>query len=334
MTKKISAISLIVIAVLPFDASARPRQYNGEVINASRDSIAMTGAEVHLVKMDRGGASVTEIDQTVTDDSGRFSFRTTDPDTAALYFAAADHQGLRFFSRNRPDRAMRIVVYDSTQDARDIKTLMHHIVIEGEPKTASLRETRIIQNPGRKALTNVFEEDPVGMATIKFPLPQNAIRFQPLSSRMSGELITHGSTVYDKGVYLPGNNQVSYGYQIPLSEKGTRIVLPLTGSTQSLELFINPLNITFSSDDFRDEGPFAIRGGTFQRYSAIELAGASSVSFTLQSVGGSGQSPHLTLGLTLFALALLTLAGYARSKKAAQGGTQTAGRNGKRRKDI
>lgn len=294
----------------------------GRIINASRDSAAVASIQVHLQKIRSNDTAPTEIQQTRSLSSGKYRFIVQNIDSLSTWFAAVDYQGVRYYSNgidwrdNRRPLHQDIVVYDSTHSSADVSELMHHIFIDNLGRTIRFRESHVLNNAGKKAITNAIHNQHIGNATLQFELPQTAINFVPTSSRAAGEIVRHGRFVFDKTIMLPGNKQVSYSYEIPLRGETIAVSLTIDHPSQTFNLFISDPNITLLSSQLTDNGPFSIRGTNYHRYGLNNVAKGSRISFMLRRAGGEdNQTPTKTVMLTVVLLVLALVIGFTRKTK-------------------
>ena len=217
-----SGILTLLLIVLAGDIQAQNSiQFSGYVFNGSRDSTALVDADVELYLMTEQTTMPSRLQTTRTDSQGKFSFILTQADTAAIYAFATHHQGVQYFSHAlklsaSQDRIQHnVVVYDTTTSTSGMTVFMHHLFLEDDGRSIMVRETIIPTNLSNKTIAAAVREDGVGEAVLKFRLPESAQNFRPMERNARVDLIRIGGFVYDRGVFAPGNRQISYVYQIP-----------------------------------------------------------------------------------------------------------------------
>ena len=319
---KFLTITIFILYAVSQHAALAAYRIQGRIINASRDSAAVAAIQVHLQKIKSNDTVPTELLQTQSLSSGKYRFTVQNIDSASTWFAAVDYQGVRYYSNginwkdNRHTQHQDIVVYDSTHSSADVSEFMHHIFIDNLGRTIRFRESRVLNNPGKKAITNAIHNQHIGNATLQFELPQTAINFVPTSSRAAGEIIRHGQFVFDKTIMLPGNKQVSYSYEIPWRGETMPVSFTVEHPSRTFNLFISDPNITLVSSRLTDNGPFSIRGITYHRYGLNNMAKGSKISFMLRRAGGEHkQSATMAITLTIFLLVLALVIGYTRKTR-------------------
>ena len=282
----------------------------GTVLNASRDSTSIANIIVHLQQLKSGESVPLELNQVKANQQGKFTFTVTEPDTNDTYVVTVDYQGVRYYSDGTSPGSstdpitQNIVVYDSTQTADMVTTLMHHIFIDDMGKTVTLRETRILNNPSQYTITKTLEDKIAGPATLRFRLPRSAQNFTPMSTRFEHELIKLDQYVYDKGIIAPGNRQVSYLYELPWKKNQAAASIDITHATRSLDVFVSNRDLAISSSQLKDQGPFTIRGVEYRRYGAANVAAGKAIEFSLLRSSSAEQSPLWAITLTSLILVL------------------------------
>ncbi len=292
--------------------------FEGKIVNASHDSAGVEQVPVHLWLMRAQDENPISIAHAQSSGKGLFQFRIGQPDTSAGYYAGTDFQGVTYYSEGAKflspseKRTQTIVVYDSTHSTAAIITLMHHLFVEDFGENISIRESRIMGNPSNKAVVSLQRDSLSEPYTFRYTLPFTARNFTPSVTGIHEDLQLVGREVYDRGVALPGNRQVSYTYEIPWQRDVATVELDISILTRSLQVFVGNPQIKLDSEQLQDLGPFVIRGTSYQRYGANELAPGTRVQLTLRREGSHAQEPSalilpltaiILLGGLLFALA-------------------------------
>ncbi len=319
---KILNISVLLF-VLSFSMYAAT--INGRVVNATHDSSGVASIQVHLQKMTQQQQIPAEVTATETNNRGQFRLSLDENDAAATFFAAVDFQGVRYFSdgfelTNAPGD-LAVVVYDSTHSAAGVEAFMHHIIIDDFGDVLQFRETRVLSNPGNKAITEAVLEEHIGPALFQFHLPAGAVNFTPLSARSNEELIQHGHYAIDRGIFLPGNKTVSFGYELPMGGNTLPLVINVTHEARTFDLFLGSDNIRIDSPQLTDNGKFDIRGKSYHRYGVANVAAGTDIQFTVRRIGKAAheQSPTLAITLTAALLFIGLAIGYTRKEKSTSG---------------
>jgi hypothetical protein len=314
--------TFFVILILAFSSRAATT-LSGRIINATHDSSGVAAVTVNLQKMTAQQQMPVQITTTQSNRSGGFSFDITDIDVSATYFAAIDFQGVRYFSDGtQPGSAapdLSVIVYDSTHSANGVEAFMHHIIIDDFGDLLQFRETRVLSNPNNKSITEAVIEEHIGPALFQFNLPAGALNFTPLSSRTNEELIQHGRFVIDRGIFLPGNKTISFGYELPMRNKSLPVTINATHAAKTFDLFISSDNIEINSPLLTDNGPFEIRGTKYHRYGVANVDAGTDIQFTVRRVGRADheQSPTVAIALTAGLLLIGLAVGYMQKDKSA-----------------
>ena len=314
----------IVTLVLQSKESYAQAVFEGKIINASQDSSGIAQSPVQLWAMSAQDQNPVATAQTLSSGKGLFQFRIGQTDTSAIYYASTEFQGVSYYSQRAKfvspsgRQARTIVAYDSTHSAAAITTLMHHLFIEDVGENITVRESRVLSNPSTKAVVSVKKDSLSGTYNFRYDLPFTARNFAPSATGTHNTLQLVGNEVHDSGIALPGNRQVSYTYEIPWQRDVATVLLDMSFLTRSLQLFIGNPQIKLASEQLQDLGPFVIRGTSYQRYGANELAPGTRVQFTLRRGSQAREPSILILPITAIILLGGLLFSLAQKPKAAQ----------------
>ncbi|HOZ22472.1 MAG TPA: hypothetical protein PLO28_11855 [bacterium] len=316
---------LLTIAALP--AWSRNATFSGRLLDGSRDSTGVAGEAVALQLLRDDGHPPREVAAQHTGTDGAFSFSIASPDTGAAYLAMVEHQGVRYYSDQASFAAENqarhdIVRFDSSRSNREIAILMHHLFVQDMGEALALRETRVLHNPTAKTILNAVADGHEAGAILLIKLPPWAQNITPIAGRFGTDLHLHGNTLYDAGVFEPGNRQLSFTYELPWQRDRATLVIEVEQPTRSLDLFIGQEGLRLEGEGLTSHGPFTIRGTVYQRYGIENIAPGSRVQLQVvrQPQGGTSLPPWATLAATgVLLLAGITLArSYQARKKPAK----------------
>ena len=260
---------LILLAALP--AAARDVSFSGRLLNGSRDSSGVAGQEIALQLFKLSGHAPFDVATTRSAGGGAFSFRIANPDTGAAYIASTEHQGVRYYSdqihfAHTADGQTDIVLFDSTQSNRDITVPMHHLFIQDAGEALAVRETRVLQNPALKTILNAVADGHEHGAILRVELPPWAMNITPIAAQFGTDIHVHENVLYDTGVFEPGNRQVAFTYELPWQRNRATLVIQVDQPTRSLDLFLDNQGLRLEGAGLTDQGPFTIRGTSYNRY--------------------------------------------------------------------
>ncbi|MBN1559256.1 hypothetical protein JW998_03355 [candidate division KSB1 bacterium] len=302
-------------------SSMRAATVTGVLINATRDSSVVPAATIHLLAMTAQSNFPAFIAATTTNNRGEFRFNIAGVESSATYFAAVDHEEVRYFSEGVDLSAkgavdISLAVYDSTHSTADVHALMHHLIIEDLGDRVKFREIRVLHNPKGKTITHAFVDEQMGAALFQFLLPAGAINF---ASQSGSELTQHLNYALDRGVFLPGSKTVSYAYEIAMPQKSLDVAIHATHAAQTVDLFIRGDNLVIESQQLIDKGMFDIRGALHHRYGAADIDAGATIRFRMQRVGraSNAPSPAPAIIVTSVFLVLATAVSILRRKKTA-----------------
>ena len=313
---------LYIIGLILFNIAAmQAATITGVVINATQDSSIVPAVTVYVQKMSAQSQTPINVTETKTNNRGRFNFSIADADSAFIYFAAVDFQGVRYVSDgvhpNQSNANLALVVYDSTHSTAGVEAFMHHIIVDDFGDIIQFRETRVLSNPTKKTITEAFTEEHLGPALFQFHLPAGAINATPLSGQTEGDLIQHHHYMVDRGIFLPGDRTVSFGYELPMQKKSLDVVVNATHPAKTFDLFVGSENITIDSPQLTDKGMFDIRGTQYHRYGVANVSAGANIQFRIRRIGSAAheQSSGLVIILSTTLLILGLVISFTRKDK-------------------
>ncbi len=285
------------------------QEVRGVVVNGSRQGNALANIPVMLQKAGAMDTIYVDIVKSVTNRHGQFQFKEEFSDTTALYFAAVDYQGARYYSNSSDPLQQKIVVFDSTHNTSRLSAVMHHVIISKVGERLKIKETRIIQNADSLAIPCKNFNDTDGKPLFYFALPEGYANLKSVSMTFGNRLVAGGNNLFFLGVIHPGNNPVSYTYELPFTKKTAAINLPVLQMTRSLDVFSSDPSLKITAEQLHDEGPFTIRGIQYQRFNTRNLAPGSMLAFTV-AYSVDHRPQFLIFGLLALAIALFSVLNY------------------------
>lgn len=283
---------------------------SGRVVNATKDSSGVASVTVNLQKLTSENQMPVQVQEATTNKRGNFRFDVQNADQTATFFAAIDFQGVRYFSQGvqlaeGSANDLTLVVYDSTHSTDKVEAFMHHIIVDDFGDVLQFRETRVLNNPGKKTITEALVEEHIGKALFRFRLPEGAMNFTPLSARTSDEIVQHGPYAIDRGIFTPGNKTISFGHEIPMPEQNLPLTFSTAHPTKSFDLFVSSENIVIDAPQLTDHGPFDIRGTRYFRYGSPNVDADTKIEMIIRRVGTAPHEQSSTLPIALTAAVLL-----------------------------
>lgn len=243
---------------------------SGRVVTPGADSeIGMPGimVTVHRVGPDAAGA----LDSVRTDARGRYTihYRRFGSDDA-VYFAAALHHGIAYFSS--PLRGERvtaddaeITVFDTTSRPVTLTVQGHHLVV-GAPRPDGDRdivEVYELSNDTTATLVGRDSMTPIWSA----PIPHAAARFVAGQGDVSpATLSRRGDRVALAAAFGPGVKQLSFTYALPPSAFPLRF--ELEKQTGVFEVLLEEPGAQVRATSLRSMGEVTTQGRRFKRFLA------------------------------------------------------------------
>jgi hypothetical protein len=292
----------------PVDAIAA-----GRVVTPGRDrEIGMPGVmvTVHRVGPDSAGA----LDSVRTDAAGRYTihYRRFGSEEA-VYFAAALHHGIAYFSS--PLRGVRanaddgeITVFDTTSGPVPLTVQGHHLVVSA-PKPDGGREVVEVYEISNDSTVTLVGRDSLA-AVWSAPIPHDAAGFaagqgdvSPITLQRRGDRVTLAAA------FGPGVKQLSYSYTLPPG------AFPLTFAherfTGVFEVLLEEPGAQVRSTNLRSMGEVTTQGRQFKRFLAQSAPKGETVRIDVP-VTSAGTRTRVLVGLAI-AIALAMIAALTRA---------------------
>jgi hypothetical protein len=189
------------------------------------DTVAAPGVRVLLHRVGRDAQG--PLDSALADSHGRFRFRFH-ADTGALYLLSARYGGIEYFSSpvhtnpERPDTAMRVLVYDTSSTARIIVSTRHLVVPRpGEDGSRAVLDLLVLKNDGSVARASGDSTRPSWTGA----LPAGSAGLRVGESDFSPDAVTRrGDSVFVFAPIAPGEKQLTLEYILPANR--ARVDLP------------------------------------------------------------------------------------------------------------
>jgi hypothetical protein len=265
---------------------------------------------VHRVGPDSAGA----LDSARTDRTGRYTIRYRRfGHESAVYFAAALHHGIAYFSS--PLRSARasaddaeITVFDTTSTPVRFTVRGHHIVV-GAPKPDGGRDIVEVFELSNDTTATVVGPDslaPVWSA----PIPRSATDFTAGPGDVSPvTLQQRGDRVVLAAAFAPGLKQLSYSYR--LTPKAFPLSLALERATVVLEVLLEEPGAQVRAQALRSMGEVTTQGRRFKRFLGQDMEQGTMVRIDVPTTSADTRA-RVLVGLAV-AITLAMVATLARA---------------------
>ncbi len=302
---------VLIISSLSHAGSAT---FSGRILNGTRDSSAVAGQAVALHYFKADAHAPQEIARTLSAGNGRYIFSIPALDTSAHYLATSEYQGVAYYSDPAHFSASArfhydIVLFDSTHSAAGVVGLMHHLFLQDAGEGLAVRETRVLNNPTSKTIIDAIQDTHGHSGILRIDLASWTQEITPIAGRFGSDLMVHEHTLYDVGVFEPGNRQLSFAYQLPWQKDRALLVVEIGHPTRSVDFFVDDQGLSLQGEGLSDHGPFSIRGTAYHRYGLSDVPAGTRLQ--LQVVRQSVAAESLPPWLTLLATAVLLLFGIS-----------------------
>jgi hypothetical protein len=264
----------LILPVLPvFPAlAAQTIPAAGAVLKS--DSTPVPGARVVLHQV--GRSLQGPVDSTRADRHGRFRFAFR-PDTSGLYLLSARHSGIEYFSPpvhtnpERPDTAIRIIVYDTSSTA-PVSLEARHLVLTrpGEDGSRSVLDLLVLRNGGKR--TRVAP-DSAG-ASWGGLLPRGTIGLELGESDVSPDAVTRRrDSLLVAAPLAPGEKQVTVQYVVPAGRPD--LELRFTEPVSMINVLAEENEVVVSGGSLALADSQMLQGRSFRRWTGAVPAGGT-----------------------------------------------------------
>lgn len=290
---------------------------SGRVVTPGPErEVGMAGVMVTVHRVGPDSAGV--LDSARSDATGRYTirYRRFGSDDA-VYFAAALHHGIAYFSS--PLRGVRanaddaeITVFDTTSAPVAFTVQGHHVVVSA-PRSDGGRDVVEVYELSNDTTVTVVGRDslaPVWSA----PIPRAATAFVAGQGDVSPvTLERRGDRVTLAAAFGPGVKQLSYSYTLPPS--AFPLQLTLERPTSVLEVLLEEPAAQVRASALRSTGDATTQGRTFKRFVAQGAPQGEVVRIDVP-VTSAGTRIGVLIGLALvIALAMAVALGRALSRR-------------------
>lgn len=264
------------------------------------DSAPVPGVRVVLHQV--GRTLQGPVDSVTTDHRGRFRF-VFRPDSSALYLFSARYAGIEYFSApvhtnpERPDTAIRIVVYDTSSTAKVALEARHIVLLRpGEDGSRGVLDLIVLRNDGQ--LTRVAPDSSRPSWTGR--LPRGTVGLEMAESDVSPEAVTRREdSLIVTAPLAPGEKQVTVQYLVPSNRNV--LELPFTQPGTTVNVLAEERGIKVSGGTLTLADSQVIQGRSYQRWTGTMAAG----SILQIGLPGIGRAPAWLLGALVAGVALV-----------------------------
>jgi hypothetical protein len=249
-----------------------------------------------------GSDSAGPLDSTRTDGRGAYRFRFVPMgDEDALYFAAASHGGVAYFTMPFRDHAVAgeaadIVVYDTTTRDIPISVRGRHLVFSA-PNPDSRRVVMEIFELSNDTMVTRVSPLPDSPPTWRATLPATALEPRVSSGDIPAEAVHfEGGEIRVVAPFPPGVRQLAFSYSLPIGE--FPLSVPVAIDTDMLEVLIEePAGIARGAQ-LAEVDAATVDGRNFRRFVAQDVRTGAVAVIDIPRAS-SRLDPRYIAGLTL-----------------------------------
>jgi hypothetical protein len=275
----VCSLALLTLLLAPPAAARAQGSIDGTVVHGL-DDVPLAGLEVSLHPLGEDGP--TEVETTVTDEGGRFTFErvgTDDDVEVVLTFDDAEYRSgaLRIMAGRATPVA--IEVFDSTDSAEDV-VVASWVVWVDRLNGVSIQHDLQVENRGGRTYLG---EDPDGVGTraaIRVPLAPDAVglrflgRFTECCATMRGTDYVHTSPL------APGTTAGTLRYAV---EALDTLSLPARLPVESFTMMV-PEGVTVGTSQLELSGEIESQGNTYDVYTAEGVAAGETLELSFRGL--------------------------------------------------
>lgn len=266
------------------------RRVAGRVVRPRDSTMAgVPGVWVTLHRVGRDAAG--PVDSMRTGGDGRYTIRYRPTGASdAIYFVAASHGGIAYFSAplRGPDvrgEAAEITVFDTTSRAVPLAVRGRHLIVAA-PDAAGAREILEVFELSNDSSVTAVPATGSARGVWATPLPPGVTR---VTVRESGDLPPDGLAVAGGAATLmvpvaPGLKQVAFSYRLPADGLPLRVVVPRP--TGLFEVLLEEGGAAAQGGGLAPVAPVALEGKSFRRFLAQETPAGATVTVSAGTAGG------------------------------------------------
>jgi len=264
---------------------------SGRVVRGTRDAqIPVAGAWVVLHRVGPDRSAPLDSMRTPSNGSYTFRYRPTG-DTSAIYFAAATHGGIAYFTPpfRRPvvggDDAT-ITVFDTTSTPIRITSAGRHIIISAAQPNGRRTIGEVYELQNDTTLT-LIARDSVPLWTTHIPAGATGFALNTNGDISPAAVSQRGQVVGLFAPLSPGIRQLAFTYELPAG--AFPLSIPLERATGVLELLVQDPSARIDGGHLTEIAPVSADGRTFRRFQSQGVDSNAVVRIELPQAVGSGR---------------------------------------------
>lgn len=246
-----------------------------------------------------------------TDARGAYEFRYRPfGDEQALYFAAALHGGVAYFTPPLMDHVVRgetaeIVVYDTTTRDIPITVRGRHLVVSAADADEMRTVLEVYELSNDTTLTRVSPaRDSPPTWTARLPAAARSPRVND-GDIPADAVLFEGGEVRVIAPLPPGVKQLAYAYSLPASL--FPLSVPLTTAADILEVLVEDPGGTATGARLTESDRVVVDGRRFRRFIAQEVPAGQVVTVEVPRAGDGWRARYL-VGITLLVGSAMVIA--------------------------
>jgi mono/diheme cytochrome c family protein len=257
---------------------------SGKVINGTAGAAPPEGLVIQLRAFDMNAAFVDAITTTVAAD-GSFRLEGIDTTAPVQLEPLTVYQDVSYFgdletaitlSPEQPEANVNVIVYDTTDDPRDIRIERLHVVFDFSPGRAQVAELYILSNDGDRAYVGTLEE-----GTVRLTVPADALSFQPGGD--PSRFLTLADGIADTIPIVPGSRTAQSILVYDLAyDDSVELSRPMPFDANVISIFLpDEAGIEVSGGEIRPGGPFQAQETVLETYLVDSLSAGDRLTLRL-----------------------------------------------------
>jgi hypothetical protein len=275
----IAALALGLVGLAPSPAPAAPGtdgNITGTLLDGTRGGEPQPNARVHLYWTK--GEKEQPKRSARTDAKGVFRFDGLPSGPEYTYVVYTNHDRVEYITGRikldkEPTQRVKLEVYGATNDDSPIRIRSSSVVVLGVDKTTQamfVLETHMFTNPTKRTWTPTTDGPKGPMGLLRFSIPGDATSLRPMGELGSRTVIQNDRGFGTDLPIRPGDNEVSFTYQLPYRDPAGVYSFSKTASypTDQFRLLLPQGGPAASSPQLRPGDPAPLWGDKYNVLSA------------------------------------------------------------------
>jgi len=247
-----------------------------------------------------------------TDSEGEFRFDGLPVSEETSFLVFVTYSSVEYESRDVtltqevPSAELEMEVFEPTTSDEALRVTLDHMVLQADAqkRVVSVLEVFQVLNGGDRIYIN-DGQDPGGQATFRLSLPEGATQVTAVSGVTSQDLVSTATGFADTSPLVPGEREISLGYEVPYAESDLLLQKTLLYPTDRFAVLVKDDGFTVRSSALSaaqqtqtgEERYLLLTGDSLPDGAGIDLSLSGLPTASASDGGLAGRWPLLAVGL-------------------------------------